>query len=256
MAAFAAIAMRFAGELVAMDILVAVETEFVPDTIHRFGAGRQMALGTGHGRMFANQNIRTLLMPAHIEGRRLVTLLRVACPAVFLELACMRIVFAMAIRANRVRHRLFEVRRAMTHEAIHLRVLALQRKPGAAMVEGTGHVDPLPSIGHVAVLTLAWKGTLVRVAMTIVAACKRNVTELRRNFAGNIGAQWLVALRTGQSGVAASELVACRLVIETRGGLPPLHRFVAGGAVFAQLPAMLVGMAAGTLLCQAQIRPV
>jgi len=146
----------------------------------------------------------------------------------------------MAVRAQRMRHRRFEVAMCVAVGASDCAVLAQQGETRLRMVEPFQLCYSSPARRVVTRLARASEAALVRVRMASGACGKRQAdilhVRLRISHAG-------VALGAGHRRVSARQRKFRRGMAKRGGGLPRVC-VVARRAIRAQLPAMFVRMAA------------
>ena len=112
-AILASVLMRWAGELIVVRVLVAVQARCKLDLVNRILAGGQMTLSAFHGHMLPSQRIPRCVVLLHAEERRLPAFHRVTFVAFAflrprLELPFVR-VGLMAVGAIRKRQGFFEI---------------------------------------------------------------------------------------------------------------------------------------------------
>lgn len=243
-AVLAAIPMRRAGELAAVDVFVAARAVRLLDHEHGVRTARDVALGAGHFYVPAFERVGCGGMQFHSEQGRFPRLLVVAFRAgdagfARLELAAMRI-GRMAILAQQVRRGEFEIRLAVALFAVQGLVLPGQGELRFGMVKFGEATDLAPGGSCVALLAGALEFAGVRITMACHAVGKRDagvLDKLRRTFQG------AMTLLAGQPLVRSSERVLGLCVAELFRALPTGHH-VTAQAVLVELSVVRVRVAA------------
>ena len=167
------------------------------------------------------------------------------------ELSAVR-VGCMAVGAFRMRHRLLEVALEVALFARNLTVFSKQWEACLCVIKLSCHAHLFPGNGVMAALAGCRERALMRIGMAgcAIGEGKSPVFYIRP---GSLHAD--MALLASHALVRASERVLRFGVIELRHALP-VREGVTGGAVFAQLADVLVDVAAQTIPCKSQERPV
>ena len=240
---FTTIQVRRTGELLAVRVGVAIHAKRKLHFVVCCLPGRHVTLRAGHGRVLALERIGRCGVFFHREIRWLESLDAVAGSTITAvralgELPTVR-VGRVAIGALPVRHRLFEICRAVTLVALHGRMFSFQRVICFRMVKFPGERNGFPSAGVVAALTGGDEGAAVRIGVARGAFVEGHAGELHHFFRS---AARQVTFLAGHMFMAPGERIARLRVVEARERFPAVH-VVAALAIAPELAAVRIGMA-------------
>ena len=178
---------------------MAVETFLKHNLIARAAALREMALRAIEIEMASCQFVGGVLVVGARESRWPKVHFVVAGRAIASgELPLVGIVAKMAVVAARVLDWFFEIGGIVTAETARLSVLALQREPGARVIECLGHARGLPRRGGMTRLASFTERGLMRIVVAGTALIEAQAGVLDA-FARRLKA---MAFRTGRRLVA------------------------------------------------------
>ncbi len=193
-------------------------------------------------------------MVLHAEARRLPAGLIVAGGAFSAragrELALVTVL--VAIQAPLMSYSNTEILRAVALLAAHREVLALEGKVGPAVIKtALGETGRLPSGRRVALLAVPGEGATVGIFVTRLAALEEGEVLVLYLACGQ--RQPPVALGAGDLLMEPCQRVGGLVVREARGILPGILA-MAAGAIWSEIPTMLINMAIATEYREAQVR--
>ncbi len=257
-AGFAAILMRGTRKLTLVNVFVTILALCLRDLKERLftlQTSRHVAFVAGNLHVSPFQRVfcgRVIFdgKCGRLEAIHRVTLGAFTAAGTTEELPLVRVL--MAVHAFRKRYRRLEVPMRVAVAACHGRMFAQQRKLCLGMIESLQLSNAVPVRRVMARLTGGAKTTLVRIRMTRRAFCKRNPCVFHVWLCIGDGR---VALSAGRFFVRAGQREFRLGVVKERRRLPTLDR-VAARAIFPQLPAVFVLMAACALRGQSKISPI
>lgn len=243
------------GELAAVPVAMALPAALMGHSISHSGWVWPVALCALYLQVFAFEWVGRSLVFGHAEQRWLEALFVVARGAIAAagagpELSLMRVV-RVAVAALCVRHRPAELQTGVALAAADRSVLAREWELRLRVVEPPARPRHLPAGGCVAGFAGLREGAFVRIFVAGLAPLHRDSVVLRIR-------PWsrrrLMTFRALSLLMSSGERETGRVVIKQRRVLPAVLGMTRR-AVFAQLSAVLIGVATETVGGQAQQRP-
>jgi hypothetical protein len=251
-ALFAAIVIGGGGELALVNIFMAIAALRLSDSKDGVFALRDMAFVALHLGMPALEWIagRGMLFKSKCRGLEAVhRMTNGAISGSGTRLKLTAVVVGMAIRANGMGHRRFEIALGVAFAAAYGRVLAEKGKSSLRVVETLKLRHPRPTRRAMAGLARTFETALVRIRVATGTRSERKPCVFDVRFGIRHRG---VAFCASDSRVRSGELEFRRSVVESRSR-PPCGRGVALCAVRTQLPSMLILMASDTRTAESQI---